>query len=85
MEFIEEVSSKNVKILFSSSKYEAQLMPEDKFQVKKILKLTKKESVQLFIKKIPLGSSDKDNFLDFENIEELHSATIEKYGSQNIE
>jgi len=31
MNFIGEVASKNVKILFSSSKYEAELMPEDKF------------------------------------------------------
>lgn len=32
------------------------------------------------MKKIPLGDQDKKNFLDYENIRELHKVTIEKYG-----
>jgi len=32
------------------------------------------------MKKIPMGDHDKKNFLDYENIEELHKVTIKKYG-----
>jgi hypothetical protein len=29
---------------------------------------------------MPLGNLDRDNFFDYENIEDLHRATIDKYG-----
>lgn len=35
------------------------------------------------MKKIPLGDGDKDQFVDFKNIEELHEATIKKYGKES--
>lgn len=50
--------------------------------MKKILKMSKKESVQLFIKKIPLIERDKQNFLDYSNIEALHKVTVEIYGEE---
>lgn len=45
LEFIGDIAEKNVKVLFSSSKYDAKNLPDGGFQVKKILKMSKKESV----------------------------------------
>ena len=53
---------------------------KENFSVKKIQKLKKYDSVDLFMKKIPLADGDKEQFLDYENIEDLHKVTIEKYG-----
>jgi len=35
------------------------------------------------MKKIPLGDQDKKNFLDYENILELHKVTQQKYGDSS--
>ena len=35
------------------------------------------------MKKIPLGEGDKDQFLDYQNIEALHKATVDKYGKES--
>jgi len=32
------------------------------------------------MKKIPLADGDKEQFLDYENIQDLHKVTLEKYG-----
>ena len=77
--FIAEVSSSSCKVLFTSNKFSMKYFSE-KFCVKKIQKLKKSDSVDLFMKKIPLSDNDKKNFLDFENIQELHRETIKKYG-----
>ena len=53
------------------------------FSVKKIQKLKKYDSVDLFMKKIPLAEGDKEQFLDYENIEDLHKETVNKYGEKS--
>lgn len=45
LQFIGDIAEKNVKVLFSSSKYDAKNLPDGVLQVKKILKMSKKESV----------------------------------------
>ena len=54
----EIVSPRHVKVLFASNKFSIDCFSEG-FSVKKIQKLKKHESVDLFIKKIPLGDGDK--------------------------
>lgn len=81
LKFVGEIVSPTVKVIFTSAKFNSDLVAEKEgFTVKKIQKLGKKDAVGLFMKKIPLGDGDKDQFLDYQNIEELHKATIDKYG-----
>lgn len=76
-----EIVSETVKVIFTSARYSSDLVADRVgFTVKKVQRLRKKDSVELFMKKIPLGEGDKDQFVDFQNIEELHAATIKKYG-----
>jgi len=66
--FLSEIASSEVKILFTSNKFKFDVKNFSEgggFQVKKIFKLKKNESVQLFLKKIPLGDSDKSSFLEY--------------------
>ena len=55
--FLDEISSNSVKIIFTSTKYSEDLFKEE-IIVKKIQKLKKYESVELFMKKIPLAQGD---------------------------
>lgn len=56
-----EIASPTVKIVFTSARYSSDLVTDrEGFTVKKIQKLRKKDSVELFMKKIPLGEGDKD-------------------------
>ena len=80
MTFIREIASPSVKVLFTSNKFSVKEFGEG-FSVKKIQKLKKADSVELFLKKIPLGDSDKKSFLEYDNIMELHKATLAKYGA----
>jgi hypothetical protein len=77
--FILEIASPQVKVLFTSNKFSVKEFGEG-FSVKKIQKLKKADSVELFLKKIPLGDSDKKSFLEYENIMELHKVTVATYG-----
>lgn len=78
----EVVSLGRVKVLFASNKYAPDCFSEG-FSVKKIQKLKKHDSVDLFVKKIPLGDSDKKQFLEYSNIVSLHEVTVEKYGKES--
>lgn len=78
--FFNEIASPQIKVLFTSNKFSVKDFTEG-FAVKKIQKLKPKDSVELFMKKIPLGDHDKKSFLDYENIQELHKVTVEKYGN----
>jgi hypothetical protein len=80
--FIIEIASPHIKVLFTSNKFSVKDFTEG-FAVKKIQKLKKYESVDLFMKKIPLGDSDKKNFLEYENIIELNEVTIKRYGESS--
>lgn len=59
--FMGEIASPTVKVVFTSAKYSSDLVADrEGFAVKKIQRLGKKDSVELFMKKIPLGDGDKD-------------------------
>ena len=64
LSFLMEVASPELKIVFTSSKFNPELFNEG-FAVKKIMKLKKHDSVDLFMKKIPLSEGDKQQFLDY--------------------
>ena len=82
LKFLDEVVSLGrVKVLFASNKYAPHCFNEG-FSVKKIQKLKKHDSVDLFVKKIPLGENDKKQFLEYSNIEKLHEVTKKKYEKQ---
>jgi hypothetical protein len=69
-------------VLFTSNKFSVKEFGEG-FSVKKIQKLAKSDSVELFLKKIPLAESDKKTFLDYNNIILLDEETRKKYGEEN--
>ena len=73
-----EIASPHVKVLFTSNKISVKEFGEG-FSVKKIQKLKIADSVELFLKKIPLGDQDKKNFLEYANIVELHEVTLKEY------
>ena len=58
LEFLFEVSSEHLKIIFTSYKFNPEQFKEG-FAVKKIQRLKKFDSVDLFMKKIPLSEGDK--------------------------
>mmetsp|Transcript_10048 Transcript_10048/g.15308 ORF Transcript_10048/g.15308 Transcript_10048/m.15308 type:complete len:245 (+) Transcript_10048:4484-5218(+) len=74
LQFLFGISTPSLKIMFTSSKFSPNVFNEG-FAVKKIQKLKKYDSVDLFMKKIPLADGDKQQFLDFENVQELHKVT----------
>jgi hypothetical protein len=59
--------------LFGSSIYYENL---ENYKVKKLRGLSKTDSVELFITKIPLENEDREHFLDWEKIMELHDFTM---------
>ena len=40
--------------------------------------------MSLFLKKIPLSDMGKEQYFDFENIQDLHDATVKHYKEQNL-
>ena len=59
------------KILFTSNRFDAK-SHIDKFVVKKVNRLRNEDSINLFIAKIPLSEDEKNEFLDYSKIQELH-------------
>jgi hypothetical protein len=79
IDFLKQIVCSEIKVLFKSYKYlDSEIC--DEFMVKKIHNLKKSDAVDLFIKKIPLCKNDKESFFEWENIEDLHEKTVEKYG-----
>ena len=67
--------------MFSSSIFYEKL---ENYKVKKLSGLSKKDSLELFITKIPYKNEDLENFLDWEKIMELHTFTVEKLGEDKV-
>jgi hypothetical protein len=67
--------------LFSSSIFYEKL---ENYKVKKLRGLSKKDSLELFITKIPYKNEDLENFLDWNKIMELHAFTVEKLGEDKV-
>ena len=75
LEFIVELSqSTKVKLLFTSDKFVPGMNDGD-FGVKCLKRLSKQESVELFLTKIPLSDSDRQQYFEFSKIKELHEHT----------
>ena len=74
-------SSNAVKVLFSSSIFYEKL---ENYKVKKLRGLSKKDSVELFITKIPYKNADLELFLDWEKIMDLHEYTLLKLGEGKV-
>lgn len=47
--------------------------------VKKVRRLTRDESVNLFFSKIPLGQEDKNEFFGLDKLQALHEVTLERF------
>ena len=81
MQIVQE-SANTIKILFGSSIYFERL---ENYKVKKLKGLSKTNSVELFLAKIPLENDDLEIFLDYDkSIMELHEYTLSKLGRDNV-
>ena len=72
------MASAEVKVLYTSAKFQVDVFDES-YSVKKIQKLRKAESVDLFLKKIPLSEDDKKLLFEHECIKELHEVSLPRY------
>ena len=78
-QFIGEVATTNLKVIFSSH-YPQMSVFKGKFKCKKVRKLTRQESVKLFFDKIPFGNEDRQEFFSYANMCKLHEATVARFG-----
>jgi len=74
----QNLKNEEIKFLFSSSRCKGHLF-KGEIGFKTVQKLTRAETVDMFLTKFPQSESSKQKYFEFERVMELHQKTEEFY------